>query len=122
MKSLINQLIKYIVVRFAKIDFKDVEFRSETETVVTLKMRLFGHKKFIKNYKDSSEWYEYNSFLLYHDIREMKHKVKKMSDYPGGKDYEYVLDLVLRAVLDRPEIKGIYIENSRNIKLEELLN
>lgn len=122
MKSLIKNLLKYITVRLCKIDFKDVEFKSETETIVSLKMRFFGIKKFIKNYKNESDWYEYNSYILYHDIKEMNHRIKTLRSYPGGEDYEYVLDLVLKAVLDRPEIKGIYLENSRNIKLEELLN
>ncbi len=116
MKSLIKKIKKYIHFIFvSKVDFKDAEFRSETETIVTLKIRFIGHKKFIKNYRDNGEWYEYNSYRLYHGIVGQEDKIKKLSRYT--KDYEYVLDLVLNVVVNRPEIKGIY----RDKKISEIL-
>jgi len=121
MKSLIKNLFKYITIRLYKIDFKDVDFRSETETIVTLKIRFFGYKKFIKNYKNGSDWYEYNSYILYGDVKEMKNRIKNLESYPGGKNYEYVLDLVLSAMIERPEVKFIYLENSRDKKIGEIL-
>ena len=52
---------------------------------------------------------------------EMKNRIKNLESYPGGKNYEYVLDLVLSAMIERPEVKFIYLENSRDKKIGEIL-
>lgn len=119
MKSLIKHLKEYLRLLVNKIEFLNIDFESESETIATLSIRFYGKRKFVKNFKNSTEWYEYNSYKLYNGL-DIK-KIKTLSDYPGGKDYAYVLDLVVGAIIERPEIKNIWLSKSRENKLNDLI-
>jgi hypothetical protein len=120
MKSLIKSLKAYLKILFVKTEVLEVDFLSESDTRITLRFRFYGKKTFTKNHLLKTDWCELNSYLLYNGINDSK--IKKLKDYPGGVDYEYALNLVIDAMLEREEIKGIWKENLRNSKLETLLN
>jgi hypothetical protein len=122
MKSLIENIKLYLKSSITRIEFIGVEFESETETIIDLKIRFHGRKRFIKDFKNGSDWFEYKSFVLYHDIPQYSNRVKKLSDYSGGKDYEYVLNIIVASFHERPEVRGIWLEKLRSKKLNDILN
>lgn len=120
MKSLIKNLKAYLKILLVKIEVLEFDFISESDTRITLRFRFYGKKTFTKNNVLKTDWCELNSYLLYNGINDSK--IKKLKDYPGGVDYEYALNLVIDAMLEREDVKAIWKEKLRDTKLEALLN
>lgn len=120
MKSLIKNLKDYLKILVVKIEALDVDFLSESDTRITVRIRFYGKKTFIKNHQLKTDWCELNSYLLYSGIDDSK--IRKLRDYPGGSDYVYALDLVIDAMIQREDVKSMWKERLRDSKLEELLN